>query len=70
MNLRTPEKMMADQMARSAQAKTNTGDFCYRPSCSHPRKDHRDGNGPCDFALVCIWHAYIAGVLAPQIPAG
>lgn len=65
MSLGTPEQMMAYQMVRSAQAKTDKGDFCRRPSCSHPRKDHRDGTGPCDFALVCICHAYIPEVLAP-----
>ena len=44
---------------------TTEGDFCRRPSCSHPRASHRDGSGPCEFAMVCLCHTYVGEDAAP-----
>ncbi len=60
-NLGTPEKFYLYRMVQSDQAKTNRGDFCRRVSCSHPREDHKDGSGPCSYALVCVCSEYVPG---------
>ena len=59
MNPGTPEQLFLYQKVQSDQAKTTEGDYCRRPSCSHARKEHRAGTGPCKFALVCVCPEYL-----------
>jgi hypothetical protein len=62
-----PEQFGAYMIVRANQAKTHEGDVCRRPSCSHPRKSHQRGAGPCEFAMVCICHTYVGEDAAPPV---
>lgn len=65
-NAGTPEQLGAYLIVRAEQARTRKGDFCRRPSCSHPRGSHRAGIEECEFAVVCACHTFVGRSPAPQ----